>query len=185
MVRRSTNDFRRRNAMASSNTTAVCNDGVSARRAVRGEKLHLVAACPASHASRVAQKRHAKCGRRESGQFPQLLKNVDDVDRLAPCAVEALREPCKRLRDMCLRHINRFTQSCARFRNAVVRRLGTEPGNSMFVMSEALNCCSCGCSGNAGADSRRVVKSCSALVTGLFRSGHAAPGRFCLPCTFA
>ena len=92
-----------------------------------------------------------------------------------------LLERCKSLEYICLQDISLFTQCWARCRNG--RRGGSDCDceNSTNVICDALNCCSGGCSRNAGADSRRVVLSCSALVARLFRSGHTALRRSQFP----
>lgn len=132
-------------------------------------------------AGSAAVRRHVICCGRVTGQYPRLWTNVDDVESGTAEPVPFLSELSKVFTDMWLQHISFYR--CGSARPKTVRRDGPGCGmqNSTNVIPEPLNCWLQGCLRNAGADSRRAVLSCSALVARLFRSGHTALRRSQFP----
>ena len=155
-------------------------NGLITGRALSGPATGTVGALAWSHARGAAALTvSADAGGRDSGQSPPMLTNVDSVESLTGRGDRPAQEPSKMLLDIQLQRYRRIRRPAYLLMNvsAAVRRCGLK--NSTIVIYEPLNCCSCGCLRNAGADSRRAVLSCSALVARLFQSGHTAPGRCC------
>lgn len=121
------------------------------------------------------------CDGRVWGQFPRLWTNVDDVESRPSESARFLSELSKVFTDMWLQHISSYICSSARPKTVRCDGPGCGMRNSTNVIREPLNCWLQGCLRNAGADSRRVVLSCSALVARLFRSGHTALRRSQFP----
>jgi hypothetical protein len=167
--------------MAKRSTTPPRN-GLIIGRALSGPASGTIRVLAWSHARGAAVlARRAQVGWRDSEQSPPMLTNVDSVESLTGRRRRPLSERSKLLMDIHLRRYRRIRRPAYPLVNvsADARRCGFK--NSTNVIHLPLNCCSGGRLRNAGADSRRAVLSCSALVARLFQSGHTAPGRCCTP----